>query len=365
MVRRGARNLLVLSRSGGASSNSAQSLIQELASSGVTILCPPCDITSTEQLQSVLADSCIRMPPIRGCIQATMVLRDAIFANMTHEDFVSSTRPETIGSWNLHMLLPRGMYFFIQLASVGGILGASSQGNYAAGNTFEDALARHRVMNGEKAISIDLGMMVSEGVVAETAGMLESLRRLGYLMEISQPEFYALLDHYCDPTLPILPVDESQIVVGIECPATIKGKGIDVPEWMERPLFRHFQHIGQSSELFASPNNAAAKQAIDFESVLRRCSSIREAAEHIAKWLAAKLTQVLGVPSEDIDHERPVQINGLNSLAAVEMKTWFDRKVGAEMTVFEILGNMRLIDLCRYAAEKSRFMSHKAPSGNQ
>ena len=291
-----------------------------------------------------------------------MVLRDAIFANMTHDDFVTSTRPKTVGSWNLHSLLPKGMDFFVQLASVGGILGASSQGNYAAGNTFEDALARHRVAHGEKAVSIDLGMMVSEGVVAETGGMLDSLRRLGYLMEVSQADFYALLDYYCDPALPILSPDESQIVVGIEHPAAIEAKGIDVPEWMHRPLFRHFQHLGRDQavgDAASGSGGGAGKQGANIENLLRQAASVEDAAEHIAQWLVVKLTQVLGMPAEEIDHQRPVRTNGLNSLAAVEMKTWFDRKIGAEVAVFEILGNLSLISLCQYVAEKSRFRLKK------
>ena len=355
IVGRGARHLLVLSRS-GASSDSAREVLGEMISQGVNIQAPACDIASTASLQTAIAHCSTNMPPIRGCIQATMILRDAIFSNMTHDDFITSTRPKTLGSWNLHSLLPKAMDFFVQLSSVVGILGGSSQGNYAAGNTFEDALARHRVAQGEKAVSIDLGMMVSEGVLAENTSMLDGLRRLGYLMEVSQDEFFALLDHYCDPALPILPPDESQIVVGIEHPAAIEAKGIDLPEFMHRPLFRHF-HLRSGNQAAGSNSTGAGagKQSVDTEDVLRQAASADEAAEHIAQWLVVKLAQVLGVPAEEVDHQRPVRTNGLNSLAAVEMKTWFDRKVGAEVAVFEILGNKSLIDLCRHAAEKSRF----------
>ncbi|KAF7946474.1 hypothetical protein EAE96_009472 [Botrytis aclada] len=156
---------------------------------------------------------------------------------MTHDGFAISTRPEVRVSWNLHSLLPEGVDFFVLLSSVGGILGATSQANCYAGNTYMDALARYITTIGEKAVSIDLGMMVSE-VVAETEGMLDSLRRLGYFMDIDQPEFHALLDYYCNPELPLLSLSESQIIVGIENPASMEGKGLEVPPWMMRPLFR-------------------------------------------------------------------------------------------------------------------------------
>lgn len=106
-------------------------------------------------------------------------------------------------------------------------------------------MAHHRIEHGEKAVSIDLGMVVSEGVVAETDAMLDSLRRKGWFMEISQEELTALLDLYCDPSLDILtPLTCQQVHVGIESPAVMSEKNIDIPQWMCRPLFRHFYTTG-------------------------------------------------------------------------------------------------------------------------
>jgi len=270
---------------------------------------------------------------------------------MSYDDFTTGTRPKVMGSWNLHSLLPKGLDFFVLLSSIGGILGATSQANYSAGNTYKDALARYRTAIGEKAVSIDLGMMVSEGVVAETEGMLDSLRRLGYFMEISQAKFLALLDHYCDPALPLLPPSESQIVIGIEHPAAMEAKGLETPHWMQRPLFRHFRQIGGGD---AGMSNGL-KQNMDSETVLRRSASVEAAAEHVIEWLITKLSQILGTPAEEVNVQKPVHANGINSLVAVEMRNWFDRKIGADVAVFEILGNMSILDLSTYAAGKSRF----------
>lgn len=55
------------------------------------------------------------------------------------------------------------MDFFVMLSSAICIFGSAGQANYAAGNTFLDALARYRFARGEKAITIDLGMVLDEG----------------------------------------------------------------------------------------------------------------------------------------------------------------------------------------------------------
>lgn len=75
MVDRGARNLVVPSRS-GASSKAARDLISEVTSKGVRILAPCCDVSSKTQVAQMLDEFQARnMPPIKGCINAAMVLQ--------------------------------------------------------------------------------------------------------------------------------------------------------------------------------------------------------------------------------------------------------------------------------------------------
>jgi hypothetical protein len=59
------------------------------------------------------------------------------------------------------------MDFFILLSSITGIVGTGGQANYAAANTYMDALALSRLESGEKAVSLDLGWIESAGNVAE------------------------------------------------------------------------------------------------------------------------------------------------------------------------------------------------------
>ena len=85
---------------------------------------------------------------------------------------------KAIGSWNLHSNLPSGMDFFVMLASASGLAGLRGQTNYNAGNTYEDALARFRVSKREKTISLYLGAMTDDSILAENPKLLD--RVLGY-----------------------------------------------------------------------------------------------------------------------------------------------------------------------------------------
>lgn len=74
LVDHGARHLLLLSRSGG-QSEKGKALVQRLEQKGAQVLAPVCDISDEMSLQSALSECTSQMPPIRGCLQAAMVLR--------------------------------------------------------------------------------------------------------------------------------------------------------------------------------------------------------------------------------------------------------------------------------------------------
>ena len=70
---RGAKNLIVPSRSGTASQRATQ-VVNELTKQGVAIATPIGDVSSKKSLFHVLEEYSLSMPPVRGCINVAMVL---------------------------------------------------------------------------------------------------------------------------------------------------------------------------------------------------------------------------------------------------------------------------------------------------
>ncbi|KAL2759081.1 hypothetical protein ACRALDRAFT_1040872 [Sodiomyces alcalophilus JCM 7366] len=352
MVGRGAKNLILLSRS-GVQTAAARLLVSELESQGVRVEAPPVDISHLEKLREVLESLKDTMPPIRGCIQATVALRDNLFPNMTYDDWMVSTRAKVTGSWNLHTLLPEDLDFFIFMSSLNGIMGGRAQANYGAGNTFKDALARYRLQLGQKAVSIDLGLMVTEGIVAENEHLLASMRRIGHLMDIHQEELLALLDHYCNPNLPVLDAADAQILVGLERPDAIRAKGIDLHHAIHRPMFRHLFQMGTPSQSSLPENGPAS--AADRASLLSKAGSLDKAAALVCEWFTGKIAHTLGLAEEDVDVKKPLHTFNVDSLVAIDLKNWFAREIGAEVEVFALLGNTPIEQVAEQAATKSRY----------
>lgn len=274
------------------------------------------------------------------------------FDDMSFSEWRSCISPKVHGSWNLHTLLPKQMDFFIFFSSLSGIIGGVGQTNYAAGNTFQDGLARHRVSIGEKAVSLDLGMMISEGVIAEDEKLARALETTGFYQPMTTQELTCLLEKFCDPALGLLKADDSQIVCGAELPATRQARGIPEPKWMLQPLFRPLHMLQGTGDSFIDPNK---ESTVDFKTLLESAPSIQEAGAIITEELVHKISVSLAIPEPDVDHHRPLHFYGVDSLVAVELRNWFAKEIRADIAVFDILGNISLEGLCLFAASKSAY----------
>ena len=74
MASRGAKNIILLSRSGPQSS-AATTLVKDLKTAGVNFETPTCDVAVAASLSAALATCYDTMPPIKGLIQSSMVLK--------------------------------------------------------------------------------------------------------------------------------------------------------------------------------------------------------------------------------------------------------------------------------------------------
>lgn len=74
MADRGAKNLVLLSRS-GATEEEAKELVKYLREQGTRVEVPLCDVANFDSLKETLDRVGQTMPPIKGCIQSAMVLR--------------------------------------------------------------------------------------------------------------------------------------------------------------------------------------------------------------------------------------------------------------------------------------------------
>jgi NAD(P)-dependent dehydrogenase (short-subunit alcohol dehydrogenase family) len=73
MVRRGAKHLVLLSRS-GTKSDAAKELVSKLENQGIKIHAPPCDISIESDVRNMVQHIQATWPPIKGCIHGALVV---------------------------------------------------------------------------------------------------------------------------------------------------------------------------------------------------------------------------------------------------------------------------------------------------
>ncbi|KAI0551232.1 hypothetical protein F4679DRAFT_145449 [Xylaria curta] len=348
MVDRGARHLIILSRSGPVSESAAE-LVSRLTSQGVMVFAPKCDASSTTSLAEVLQTCKAQgMPPIKGCINAAMVLQDAVFENMIHAQWELTVNSKAQSSWNLHKMLPGDLDFFVLLSSLAGICGTIAQSNYSGGCSAQDALARHRTASGQKAISFDVGWMRNIGIIAEKESYQRNRQQAADMQQIDDTELLALLDVYCDPDLPLLSVAKSQVLIGLLTPADFLLQSQAVPQMHDRPLFGHFSHIvGQTIP------EASVSVVENSGTLFRLEKDTNERIQIVIRALAAKLARAMSISPSDVEPNKPLSNYGVDSLMAVELRNYIGREFQATVAVFDIMGGVPISSIGDLVVERS------------
>ena len=77
MVSRGAKFLILLSSS-AKQSYEIDTFLTDIRAAGVTLAVPVCDISDSALLSIVIGECRQTMPPIKGCVQAAMVLKVSV-----------------------------------------------------------------------------------------------------------------------------------------------------------------------------------------------------------------------------------------------------------------------------------------------
>ncbi|KAI5921037.1 putative polyketide synthase [Camillea tinctor] len=340
MARKGAKYLIVPSRSGTTHKAEATNVVRELSHQGVIVFTPRCDVSVTEDLSGMLEDCNKTLPRIKGCINAAMVLNDTLFDSMTHSQWDRTVRSKVQTSWNLHALLPSDLDFFILLSSVSGIVGNPGQSNYAAGSAFQDALAQYRIRHGQKALSLDLGIVQDVGVVAESESLQKKLA-LGLremLIPVSESDILAFLDLCCDPARPPNP---SHIIMGLGTPANL-------PEYIQRPVFS--THANPSSGIVGSTK----RYNVNYGALFRQTESAEGRAGIVFESLIRKLARALSIEPGDIDASQSLHVFGVDSLVAMEIRNWISKEFMADVAVFELMGGRSLAAICELVTKRSQ-----------
>ncbi|KAF3385658.1 Asperfuranone polyketide synthase afoG, partial [Talaromyces pinophilus] len=337
MVQQGARHIVFTSQP-GATKPEAQKLIAELHKLGAKTMAFACGISKVSQPQNVLTAVDKEFPLVKGIITCAMQLQDVLFENMSVEDFHAALRPKAQATRNLH-----NIDLFVYLSSTGGIVGSRGQGNYNAGNAFQDAIANHGRAHEQSARSINLGVVLGIGITAQRGEILSYLK-IGAMIGIHEQEVLTTIQAAIAGQRP------AQVFVGLATGDLLKQNDHDDPFWFREPRFGPLR-IYDTQKLGGSSDDE------QLQTLVGGAKTMTEATDAVCTTLVRKLAKAMMIEVEDLDSSRPAISYRVDSLVAVEIHACIFKEVKSDVSVFEILSNTPLLSLAAKIASRSTLVS--------
>ncbi len=315
--RHGVRHVLLTSRRGLDVSGGPEFVadLQRLGADTATLM--TCDVTDHAQVRSII-NGVPANRPLTAVFHLAGILDDGMVRELTRERLVSVLRPKVDGAWNLHRLTTHlDLSAFVLFSSAAGVLGGAGQANYAAANTFLDALAAHRRSRGLAALSLAWGLWApqGEGMTAHLTEIdLSRLRRQG-MEPLSIDAGLALLDAALGrPEATLIPVELDasrlqRLYDGGVAPALLRG--------LLRPTL---------------PKVSAA--ALESAAFRQRISALPEAERKgaLLDMVREEVAAVSGAASTaSVPPARALKEIGLDSLMAVELRNRLSARSGVHL----------------------------------
>src|SRR5262249_20533527 len=277
-----------------------------------TVSVAACDVADRDALGAMLGE----VPaahPVRALIHAAGVLDDGTVTSLTPERVDAVLRAKVDGAWNLHELTREAdLTAFVLFSSIAGTIGTPGQANYAAANTFLDALAEHRRAGGLPATSLAWGLW-------EPAS--------GMTARLSEADFERMARGGLGP-----------MAAGDGMALSDAGSALDdavpVPARLDVPAMRAQARAGLLSPVLTTLAGGAPRQPVVSGGDLSWADRFAAAAEDDQRRMAmglvrAEAAAVLGLGNaEAIDEHRPFKDLGFDSLTAVELRNRLNAATG-------------------------------------
>lgn len=347
MVRRGARHIVITSRS----PKIDDEWLNKFRNCGAIIKVMANDITDKDSVYDLVATVRATMPPIAGVANGAMLLRDTTFFDLDLETLVSVFKPKVDGTMYLDALFQDDQLdFFILFSSLACVFGNSGQSNYTAANMFMTSLAANRQKRGQVASVIDIGAIVGAGYFDRelTQGRREELKRMGY-MWMSERDFHQI---FAEAVVAGLPENGQvpEIVTGLR---TVRADQPDDSFWFHNAKFQHCIKMVGSSE----SEESSLRSNLSTKARIQEAVTADELDAILTDAFASKLQMMLQFRSDNVSDlgimlKKPLDELGVDSLVAVDIRAWFLKELDVDIPVLKILGGVSTKELILIAAEK-------------
>ncbi|KAL8922238.1 MAG: hypothetical protein Q9208_005317 [Pyrenodesmia sp. 3 TL-2023] len=305
MIKKGARNLVLLGRSSTCSAK-VMELLKRYEGTDVCIRAIACDVGSRTDLVHT-AEGMKDLPAVRGVIHAALYLRDAIFENAKFEDWEQVMGPKVKGAWHLHEIFP-DLDFFVCLSSITGIIGTVGTSLYAGTSL------------GLPAVALDLPIVESVGLAVDR-GIIEQLKA-SVGVTITEAQFYTLIEG---------------AIIGPSSGLNAHGRSLSWTLVSKRDIdslaWEHFNPSSVMRRLRTGPDRvkSSSNEGKKLEDLVKDGSP-----ELLMDALCDKVSSITMISRDEIAPDRGLLDYGLDSLFSLELRNWIRRILKVDVALQDI-----------------------------
>ncbi|KAG9237502.1 reducing type I polyketide synthase 11 [Amylocarpus encephaloides] len=348
MIEQGATHVILTSRN----PQHDQSWLDKVTHKGATVKMFPLDITCRESLIILQQQMCRDFPSIGGVVNGAMVLRDGSYQAMSFEAMSAVLCPKVDGSRYLdELFLDPSLEFFIMFSSIAWVVGNPGQSSYAAANGFMTALAADRRRRGLAASTMSIGVVAGVGYLARTKEGKEREHARGRnVMTISEDELKTI---FAEAIIAGKPESAhgSEIIAGLDgnIDTSVTPKE-SLSAWLSDP--RVSQLIIDKNDELSQQSTAMAVEIVPLKQQLSSATSPSNAIVAIISSFSTKMERMLQLEPGSILDTSPLVDTGVDSLLAVEIRSWFLIELKIDVPILKILSGASIAEISSMVLSK-------------
>ena len=216
-----------------------------------------------------------------------------------------------------------------------------------ASSIFQDYFASYRRSQGLRAMTIDIGYLLSVGFVAEHDEYVDHVKAMG-LKVMHNSDLHGLLS---------IAMEQEQAATRPHHPAQIMC-GLPHNEYSEAWYWIADDRFAALRNQHHSNSSSNGGGDISLREELSHCrqEDAATATDLLTRALVGRLARLMMMPESDVDEGKPLSAYGVDSLVAVEVRNWIARETGVDVSVFDLMANVPMRALAGDLAGKCKIL---------
>ncbi|KAJ0167240.1 Lovastatin nonaketide synthase [Colletotrichum tanaceti] len=299
------------------------------------------------------------LPPVGGVAYGPLVLKDALLNNMdlATMDMVLNSKVPGAKIFHDRFCDPENdpLDFFVMFSSAALFGGNPGQTNYTAANAYLQALGQYRRSKGLAASTIHIGAVMGIGYLTRNSREAE-FQEKSDVDTLGEAEFLTLFAEAVVSGRRVHGVDGVHAKRVIDMSETEIASGIPALESRHKETIK-FYHDPRFGNLKTPETRGDAADAgggkTSVKDMLASATTMEQVRAAISESLSDKMRGVLHIPPEEtVNAAAPLLDQGIDSLGAITVASWFSKQLLVEIPILRVLSGASINDLAAEGASR-------------